>query len=256
MKISIITVSYNSSNTIYDTINSINMQTYPNIEHIFVDGLSNDDTLNIINSNAQRNPIIISEEDNGLYDAMNKGISIATGDVIGILNSDDVYSNKNIISNIIKQIELCKVDSVYGDLIYTKPNDLNRIKRYWKSGDFNKNKFLFGWMPPHPTFFVKREIYLKHGLFNLTLKSAADYEIMLRFLFKKNISTAYLNEVVVKMRSGGKSNQNLVSRLKGNKEDRLAWRLNNLKPLFVTLIFKPLRKVLQFLIIPKKIKNE
>lgn len=256
MKISIITVSYNSSKTIYDTINSINIQTYPNIEHIFIDGLSNDDTLNIINSNSLRSPIIVSEKDKGLYDAMNKGISIATGDIIGILNSDDVYSNKNIISNIIKQMELFKVDSVYGDLIYTKPDDLSQIVRCWKSGSFNKNKFLYGWMPPHPTFFVKRDIYLKYGVFNLTLKSAADYEIMLRFLYKNCISTAYVNEVLVKMRSGGKSNQNLISRLKGNKEDRLAWRLNNLKPLFITLMFKPLRKVLQFLIISKKIKNE
>ena len=256
MKISIITVCYNSSKTIYDTINSINIQSYPNIEHIFVDGLSNDNTLKIINSNAQRNPIIISEKDNGLYDAMNKGISIATGDLIGILNSDDVYSNKNIISNIIKQIELFRADSVYGDLIYTKPDDLNQIKRFWKSGAFNKNKFLFGWMPPHPAFFVKREIYLKYGMFNLNLKSAADYEIMLRFLFKENISTTYLNEVLVKMRSGGRSNQNLISRLQGNKEDRLAWQLNDLKPLFLTLVFKPLRKILQFNFIPKKINNE
>ena len=120
MKISIITVCYNSAATIYDTINSVNTQTHPNIEHIFIDGLSRDDTLNIINSNAQRNPIVISENDNGLYDAMNKGILLATGDIIGILNSDDIYENKNIISNIMNQIELCKVDSAYGDLIYTK----------------------------------------------------------------------------------------------------------------------------------------
>ena len=256
MKISIITVCYNSATTIYDTINSVNRQTYPNIEHIFVDGLSSDDTINIINSNAKRNPVIISESDNGLYDAMNKGILFATGHIIGILNSDDIYANKNIIYNIINQIELFKVDSAYGDLVYTKSDDLNHIIRYWKSDDFNKKKFLFGWMPPHPTFFVKREIYINHGLFNLKLKSAADYEIMLRFLYKKNISTTYLNEILVKMRVGGKSNNSLISRLKGNREDRLAWKLNDLKSLRITFIFKPLRKILQFFIKPKTRKNE
>ena len=255
MKISIITVCYNSSKTIGDTINSVNNQTYPNIEHIFVDGLSSDDTINIINSNAKRNPVVISESDNGLYDAMNKGVLLATGDIIGILNSDDIYSNKNIISNINKQIELFKVDSAYGDLVYTKSDDLNKTIRYWKSGDFSKKKFLYGWMPPHPTFFVKREIYIKHGLFNLKLKSAADYEIMLRFLYKKNISTTYLNEILVKMRVGGKSNNSLISRLKGNREDRLAWKLNDLKSLQITFIFKPLRKILQFFIKPKTRKN-
>ena len=256
MKISIITVCYNSSKTIGDTIKSVNNQTYPNIEHIFVDGLSSDDTINIINSNAKRNPIVISDSDNGLYDAMNKGILLATGDIIGILNSDDIYANKNVISNINKQIKLFKVDSAYGDLVYTKSDDLNKTIRYWKSGDFSKKKFLYGWMPPHPTFFVKREIYTKHGFFNLKLKSAADYEIMLRLLYKKNISTTYLNEILVKMRAGGKSNNSLISRLKGNQEDRLAWKLNGLKSLHLTFILKPLRKILQFLIKPKSRKNE
>ena len=143
MKISIITVCYNSSKTIGDTIKSVNNQTYPNIEHIFVDGLSSDDTINIINSNAKRNPIVISDSDNGLYDAMNKGILLATGDIIGILNSDDIYANKNVISNINKQIKLFKVDSAYGDLVYTKSDDLNKTIRYWKSGDFSKKKFLY-----------------------------------------------------------------------------------------------------------------
>ena len=256
MKISIITVCYNSSKTIYDTIDSINKQTYLNIEHIFVDGLSSDDTINIINSTAKRNPVVISESDDGLYDAMNKGILLATGDIIGILNSDDIYANKNIISNIIQQIELFKADSAYGDLIYTKADDLNHIIRYWKSSDFNKKKFLLGWMPPHPTFFVKREIYIKHGLFNLKLKSAADYEIMLRFLYKKNISTIYLNEILVKMRVGGKSNNSLISRLEGNREDRLAWKLNGLRSSLITFIFKPLRKIPQFFIRPKSRNNE
>ena len=251
MKISIITVCYNSATTIYDTINSVNSQTYPNIEHIFIDGLSNDDTLNIINCNAERNPVVISERDKGLYDAMNKGIALATGDIIGILNSDDVYSSKNVITNIIKKIEFSKVDTAYGNLIYTKADDLNHIIRYWKSGNFYKRKFLFGWMPPHPTFFVKREIYIKHGLFNLKLKSAADYEIMLRFLYKKNVSTIYLNEVLVKMRVGGKSNNSLISRLKANREDRLAWRLNDLKSMQATFILKPFRKIPQFFMKPK-----
>ena len=254
--ISIITVCYNSAKTIEKTFQSIQKQTYKNIEYIVIDGNSTDNTLDII---SKYNNIItknISERDNGLYDAMNKGILLATGDIIGILNSDDIYANKNVISNINKQIKLFKVDSAYGDLVYTKSDDLNKTIRYWKSGDFSKKKFLYGWMPPHPTFFVKREIYIKHGFFNLKLKSAADYEIMLRLLYKKNISTTYLNEILVKMRVGGKSNNSLISRLKGNREDRLAWKLNDLKSLRITFIFKPLRKILQFFIKPKTRKNE
>jgi glycosyltransferase involved in cell wall biosynthesis len=247
MKISIITVCYNSSLTIYDTINSVNGQTFSNIEHIFIDGGSKDKTVDIINNCSKREKIIVSEKDKGLYDAMNKGIALATGDLIGILNSDDVYSNKNVITNIFNQINNLKVDSIYGDLIYTKFNDLNEITRYWKAGRFKKKKFLFGWMPPHPTFFVKKEIYLKFGSFNLTLNSASDYEIMLRFLYKESISTSYINEVLVKMRSGGKSNQNFRSRLNGNREDRLAWKLNNLKPLAFTFLLKPIRKISQFI---------
>tara|TARA_B100000989_G_scaffold298640_1_gene288891 strand:+ start:4211 stop:4969 length:759 start_codon:yes stop_codon:yes gene_type:complete len=245
-KVSIITASYNSEATIKETIESVNIQTYPNIEHIFIDGSSTDKTLSIINSKSKRKKLVISEKDNGIYDAMNKGIELASGDIIGILNSDDIYANKNIISKIIAEFNLKNVDSLFGDLIYTKTNDLKYITRFWKSGNFKKNKFLFGWMPPHPTFFVKKSIYLKFGLFNLSFETASDYELMLRLLYKENISTTYMSEVLVKMRSGGKSNKSLYSWLKGNMEDRKAWKINGLRPYFFTLFLKPLRKITQF----------
>lgn len=255
MKISIITVCYNSSLTILDTINSVNIQTYPYIEHVFIDGNSNDGSVEIIKNNCIREKKIISEKDKGLYYAMNKGVKMATGDIIGILNSDDIYANNNVISSVINNIKKFKVDSLYGNLVYTKSDNLNKIVRYWKSGPYKRKNFLLGWMPPHPTFFIKKKIYTKYGKFNTELKSSADYEIMLRFLYKHKISTIYLNQILVKMRSGGHSNKNIFSRLKGNKEDRLAWKLNEIEPLPFTFLLKPSLKIFQFILKPSLIKH-
>lgn len=245
MKISIITACYNSATTIKDTLKSVAMQDYNNTEHIIIDGASTDNTLEIINSFPHVTDVI-SANDNGIYDAMNKGIAISSGDVVGILNSDDVYTNSRVISTVMKEFENDRVDAVYADLQYVKHNDLGKVTRTWHSGNYSKRKFYFGWMPPHPTFFVRRNVYEKIGDFNCSLQSAADYEFMLRMLLKNDYKAHYIPEVLVKMRTGGISNATLGHRLRANREDREAWRINNITPYFFTIPFKPLRKVLQF----------
>lgn len=247
MKISIITATYNSSATVRDTLACIQEQRYPEVEHIIVDGGSNDDTLGIVRGYPHVAKVV-SERDNGIYDAMNKGIRMASGEVIGILNSDDVYTDAAVLADVAAAFEDPKVMTVYADLQYVYPDDLNRVQRTWRSGRFKRRNFYYGWMPPHPTFFVRKEVYEKSGLFNLQLRSAADYELMLRILLKMGFSAAYLPRVIVKMRAGGVSNSSLGNRVKANKEDRLAWKLNDLRPYFFTLYLKPLRKIHQFII--------
>ena len=246
MKISIITVTYNSVSTIEQTIQSVLNQTYKNIEFIIVDGVSTDGTLDILNRYKSQIHKIVSEKDNGIYDALNKGIDLATGDVIGILHSDDFYINSNVIENIANTFNKKQCDALYANLYYVDKDDTNKIKRKWHSGNYNEGAFLNGWMPPHPTFFVKKEIYTKYGKFNLQFTSAADYELMLRFIHKHKIKLAYLNEFIVKMRMGGKSNVTVKNRVTANMEDRKAWEVNGLTPRFYTLTLKPLRKIVQF----------
>lgn len=246
IKVSIITVCYNSASTIKDTIESVLNQTYPHIEYIVVDGLSKDDTCKIVNSYGKQIAKFVSEKDKGIYDGLNKGISLATGDIIGLIHADDFYSNTKVIEDVVKQFKLSNADAVYADLDYVLPDNTNKTLRHWVSGEYKTNSFLYGWMPPHPTFFVKKEIYEKLGVFNLALKSAADYELMLRFIHKHKIKLSYLPQVTVKMRAGGMSNKNLTNRFKANIEDRKAWEINNLKPYFFTLYLKPLRKISQY----------
>jgi glycosyltransferase involved in cell wall biosynthesis len=246
MKVSIITVTYNSSKTIEQTVQSVIEQTYPNIEYIIVDGLSTDSTLQIIDRYKNKISKLVSEKDNGIYDALNKGIALATGDVIGILHSDDFYIHKNVIEKVVSTFAKRDSDAVYADLYYVGETNTNKIIRKWRSGNYSDGMFVNGWMPPHPTFFVKRSCYEKFGKFNLEFKSAADYELMLRFIHKNKIKVAYLPEFIVKMRVGGKSNESIKNRLFANYEDRKAWEVNGLKPRFYTLYLKPLRKILQF----------
>ena len=245
-KVSIITVCYNSEKTIEDTLQSVINQTYSNIEYIVIDGVSTDNTLSIINKYKDKIAIIVSEKDNGIYDAINKGIGLATGDIIANLNSDDFYIDDKVIADVVATFEKEKTDTLYADLYYVDAVDTNKIVRYWKSKQYKKGLFLKSWIPPHPTFFVKKEVYQKHGLFDLQFKSAADYEIMLRFIHRFKASISYLPRVIVKMRVGGVSNSSLKNRIKANQEDRKAWEVNGLKPHAFTLIFKPLSKLLQF----------
>jgi glycosyltransferase involved in cell wall biosynthesis len=245
MKISIITATYNSAATVRDTLACIASQQYPNIEHLIMDGGSKDNTLAIVKEFAHVAKVI-SEKDKGIYDAMNKGVQQATGDIIGILNSDDFYTGPLVLSKVATQFEDPSVEAVYGDLQYVKQDNIQVVTRTWKSGKYKKKLLYYGWMPPHPTFFVRRHIYEKCGLFNTELRSAADYELMLRVLLKYEARAQYIPEVLVKMRAGGMSNASLMNRFRANKEDARAWKINDLKPYFFTTWLKPLRKVLQF----------
>lgn len=247
MKISIITATYNSAATVRDTLLSIREQRHLDVEHILVDGRSTDRTLEIV-SGFSHVAKIISEKDKGIYDAMNKGISMATGEVVGILNSDDMYTDEQVLADVAKAFEDPRVMTVYADLQYVHPDNTGKVIRTWHSGLYQKRNFYFGWMPPHPTFFVRRSVYDLAGVFNLSLRSAADYELMLRILLKHGLTADYIPRVIVKMRAGGMSNASLWNRLRANKEDRLAWKLNGLEPYFFTLYVKPLRKIHQFII--------
>jgi glycosyltransferase involved in cell wall biosynthesis len=247
MKVSIITVCYNSAATVEDTIVSVLNQTWSNVEYIVVDGASKDNTLEICNKYKEKISKIVSEPDKGIYDAMNKGIELATGDIIGILNSDDVYASTVVIEDVVKKILETGAKALYADLVYVDRNNLNKIKRYWHSGIFKSKKFKWGWMPPHPTVFMKKELYLKYGNFNLGLGSAADYELMLRFFYKHGIVPVYLPKIITKMRTGGESNMTVKNRVSANNADRKAWKINELNPNWLTLYLKPIRKIPQFI---------
>jgi glycosyltransferase len=216
------------------------------IEHIIIDGGSRDRTIDIVKE-AGHVSHVMSEPDDGIYDAMNKGIRIATGDIIGVLNGDDFYAAEHVLARVVGEMRRGSSPSCYGDLHYVDVTDTNRVVRRWRSGIYTSPKqFYWGWMPPHPTFFVVREVYKKYGLFKLELGSAADYEIMLRFLVKHKMKAVYIPEVLVKMRAGGISNASISNRLAAHRMDRKAWRMNGLRPYPWTLWMKPLRKVGQW----------
>ena len=270
MDISIVTACYNAAPTIADCLRSLSSQSYP-CEHIVIDGASTDDTLEIVRR-VSPSARILSEPDQGIYDAMNKGLAMVTGEVVGILNADDLYASPQVLEKVAQVFHDPSVMSCYGDLEYVRearaggkvqgsgfenPDSTLNIEqgtldrftvvRYWKSGSFTPEKFYWGWMPPHPTFFVRKSVYERYGRFNPDLGSAADYELMLRFLLKERISSTYLPEVLVRMRVGGVSNASLANRLRANRMDRNAWHVNGLKPHPWTIPMKPLRKIGQYL---------
>ena len=231
-KISLITVCYNSARTINDTLASVLNQRYGNVEYIIVDGLSKDNTLEIISDfeikflEKCKSLIWISEKDSGIYDAMNKGIRMATGDVIGILNSDDFYINECVISDVMEKFNTLDIDSLYGDILFVSEENPEKIVRRWKSSPFIRGSFKKSWHPPHPGFFVKRSIYETYGYFDTEFRIAADYELMLRFLHRYAISTYYLDSYIVKMRYGGESTKNIENINKGRNEIKNAWIKN------------------------------
>jgi glycosyltransferase involved in cell wall biosynthesis len=247
MKISIITVCFNSEATIEHTLKSVLSQDHTDIEYIIVDGGSTDGTGKIIKNYADRISVFVSEKDEGIYFALNKGIQLATGEIIGILHSDDFFSSISVLSLINTTFERTGADAVYGDLQYVFKDDVEKVYRNWISGPYKEGLFLKGWMPPHPSFFVKHTCYQRFGLFNTRFRSAADYELMLRFIQKNHIRVTYIPQVLVKMRVGGKSNVSLKNRLRANMEDRLAWKVNGIRPGWFTLTLKPLSKLRQFL---------
>lgn len=247
MKISIITATFNSAQFLTDCITSVNSQSHQDIEHIIIDGASTDDTLNLIKRIPNRITKIISEPDHGIYDAMNKGISFATGDIIGILNSDDFLASENIIELIVKKFELEKCDAIFGNIDFIASSNPAKIIRRWKSSIFVQGSFSKGWHPPHPTFFVKREIYEKYGLFDVTLNVSADFELMLRFIEKYQIKTEYLDETIVKMRYGGESTGSLKKIIEGNRNVMKAFKKNGIDVSPFYPIIRLLPKLKQFI---------
>lgn len=243
MKISIITVVRNNANTIKDTIDSVLSQTYKNIEYIIIDGASIDGTTEIVKRYDNKIDKFISEPDNGIYDAMNKGLKLATGDVVGILNSDDFYTNNDVIEKVVNIFWKNSVDSVFTDLIYVKPDNLDKIIRYYDSSKCFPENFKKAMYPAHPTFFVKREVYEKFGYFKIDYRIAADFDLMARFLYTHKISYAYLSEPIIKMRIGGVSTS-LKSLYINTLEQLRVCRENGIKTNIWTILLKYPNKIL------------
>ncbi|MDQ6723052.1 MAG: glycosyltransferase [Thermoproteota archaeon] len=246
MNVTIITVTYNSAKYLEECIRSIVDQSHRNIEHIIVDGGSTDETLSIIKKYEQHISKWVSEKDNGMYDAINKGMKMATGDVIGLLNSDDILASKDVISSIVQAFKAHKVNCVYGDLTYVDQKDTEKVLRFWKGGNYNRQRFLYGWMPAHPTFYIRREIVNELGGYESHYFTAADYEFMTRYLYRHRVSAFYLPKLIVKMRIGGASNSSLARRLKANRRDYLAMRKNQIPFPFIASVLKPLIKLHQY----------
>ncbi|WP_257254805.1 MULTISPECIES: glycosyltransferase family 2 protein [unclassified Endozoicomonas] len=240
MKISIITVCFNSAITIEDTIRSVISQNYRDIEYIIVDGGSTDQTLSIIDKYKENICQLISEPDEGLYDAMNKGIKLATGDVIGILNSDDVFQDDDVIFNVIAGISNADIDACYGDLVYVSKDDLSRVVRFWKSCEYDESLWGKGWMPAHPTFFAKSYVYKKYGLFDTSNRLAADYDFLIRVIGKNKIKVKYISGVLVRMRLGGETNKSVGNIVKQNYEIIKAARKNGF---YFSLFFFVMKKI-------------
>ncbi|HEY2451577.1 MAG TPA: glycosyltransferase family 2 protein [Scandinavium sp.] len=246
MKVSIITATYNSAKTLADTLKSLESQSYDDIEYIIVDGASTDNTLTIIKDNCSRVSKVVSEPDKGIYDALNKGIQMATGDIIGFLHSDDLLAYPQVIEDVVAKFKKEQTDAVYGDLDYVSKDDVTKVVRHWKSGIFKRFKMQLGWMPPHPSFYMKRELYLKWGCFNLKYRISADYDSIVRYLWIHNASVSYLPKVLTCMRVGGISNRSFSNMVKKSKEDVKAMRTNGLLwP--VVLVCKNFSKLPQFL---------
>jgi len=246
MKISIITVCFNSATTISDTLRSVAEQTHADIEHIVVDGASADQTLAVVRANASDKLKLISEPDQGIYDAMNKGIAAASGEFVGFLNGDDVFAHASSVSDLVAAVRSADTDAVYADLVYVRAEDTNAVVRLWRSGKFSASRLRFGWMPPHPTFYVRRELLQQIGGFDASMRIAADYDLMLRVLSRPGIRVAYVGSVLVKMRLGGASNQTLKGILRKSREDLRALRRSRVGG-WPALICKNLRKLPQFI---------
>ena len=223
-------------------------------EHILIDGASSDNTLSIAREYSHIDKIV-SEPDGGIYDAVNKGLGMAKGDVVGILNADDCYADGKTLERVVRAFDKGGAEACYGDLVYARPPDF-KVVRYWKAGRFRPEKFFWGWMPPHPAFFVHRKVYEMYGKFRLDLGSAADYELMMRFLLKRRVKAVYVPEILVIMAAGGISNRSLSNRLRANLMDRRAWKLNGIKPFPWTLWLKPLRKAPQYFLKPPEGKTQ
>ena len=244
-KVTIITPVFNAAKTIKSNLESIKRQSYYNWEHIIIDNQSTDNSLKIIKKNSNKKIKIISERDNGIYDAINKGIKIAKGDIISILHADDLYFSKHVLSCIVNIIKDHNVDIVFGNLVYVKKNNLQKILRYWKSGNYKLGSFNKGWSPPHPSFFMKKKIYKKFGLYKTF--HAADIELMHRMLEKHKVSNYYVNKVLIKMRYGGTSNKNLSQIARQNIQTLKFLKLDTLSKILRFIYYKVINRLAQLM---------
>lgn len=246
-KFSIITVVFNNENTILDAVKSVVTQCYAHIEYLVIDGQSTDGTLDRLKECKGAVTLLISEPDKGIYDAMNKGIALATGDVIGFINADDFYPSPDVLAMVAAAFESSGADCCYGDLCYVQQDDVSKIVRYWRSKPYASGMFGRGWCPPHPTFFVRREVYARLGGFDLSFKIAADFELMARYLEAAHITSHYIPKVLVKMRLGGTTNRSLSNIFKQNKEIRRALlKIGKHSSLLSFLLNKLVIRALQF----------
>ena len=246
LSVSVVTACYNSAGTIDTTIQSVNSQSYSNIEHVFIDGGSTDATLDVIASIARTGHTVLSEPDKGIYDALNKGIQRSTGDVVGFLHADDFYANDDVMDRIARCFAKPEVQAVYGDLQYVSQADTTKVIRNWNTKQFNPSRLKRGWMPPHPTLYVRKEWYQKIGGFDTNYRIAADYFSMLQFFSHPEFTADYLPQVLVKMRVGGASNRSLENIIQKSREDYSALKRSGVGGLS-TLVAKNIRKIGQFL---------
>lgn len=250
MKVSIITVVYNAEDTLEDTILSVHAQKYPEIEHIVIDGASTDQSVAIISRHQDKLSQWMSEPDQGIYHAMNKGIRLATGELIGFLNADDIYQDSGVITRVAACFEDQSIEACYADLVYVDQNDLGRVVRYWRSQHYKPGLFEKGWMPAHPTFFARRRVYQCYGDFDQKLKYHSDYELTARMLAIHGINAKYLPEVLVRMRVGGTTNRSMLNILRGNLESYKACRRLGLKLSPLYFFTKFMMRVPQFFLKP------
>jgi glycosyltransferase involved in cell wall biosynthesis len=248
MKVTLLTVTYNSEKYLEECINSVISQTYHDIEHIIIDGASTDGTLDIIRHYDKHIAQWISEKDNGMYDAINKGMALATGSIIGVLNSDDKLASADVIGDIVRCFQDHQVDAVYGDLVYVEQLNMQNVLRYWKGGSYKRYRFNYGWMPAHPTFYVRTSLVADLGGYKTHYYTASDYEFMARYLYRFRINARYLPKLIVKMRAGGQSNKNMAIRLRANRRDYLAMKKNKIPFPFIVSILKPVIKLHQYFI--------
>jgi len=245
VNISLITVTFNAANTIEKCIKSVIAQSYPNVEYIIIDACSTDATISIINRYKNHVHHLISEPDKGIYDGMNKGIALATGDIIGIINADDHFADDHILTHVARAFQSSGADIIYGDIDYIDKK--NKIIRKWRSGVYKPGHFNRGWMPPHPSFYAKRQLFDSFGKYDLQYGSATDYELMLRFIHTHNIKVHYINKVMVRMLVGGVSNQSIGNRINAWQNDYRAMKRNRLALPYISIVLKPFRKIIQYL---------
>jgi glycosyltransferase involved in cell wall biosynthesis len=244
--ISIVTAVYNRVETLPEALSSVERQTYGRVQHVIIDGGSSDGSIELIRARVRADAIVVSEPDNGIYDALNKGVARATGDVIGILHSDDLFASDHVLAKVAAGFAQADVMAVYGDLDYVRRDDPARVVRHWEAGQFRRDRLGWGWMPPHPALFLRRSVMEGMGVYDTSFRIAGDYDAILRYFSLEGFRTAYIPEVLVKMRLGGESNRSLGRIIRKSREDYGAIRKNRIGGLH-TLVFKNLRKIGQFL---------